>query len=83
MTMGVSGAAHGIAGDADTAVGAVLEAHRHAQAAGHFPMDLRFGGARANGDPAEQVVQVTGSHRLQQFCGDRQAELEHFAHQFA
>ncbi|MCY1413026.1 hypothetical protein D9M71_284480 [compost metagenome] len=79
----VSGAAHGVAGDADAAVGAVLEAHRHIQAAGHFPVDLRFGGARTDGNPAQQVVEVAGRHRLQQLGGDGQAKLEHFAHQLA
>ncbi|MNY53726.1 hypothetical protein D3C86_1895070 [compost metagenome] len=46
-------------------------------------MDLRFGGAGADRHPAEQVVEVAGGHRLQQFGGNRQAQLEHVAHQLA
>ncbi|MOA06318.1 hypothetical protein D3C78_1259490 [compost metagenome] len=82
MPMGMGGRAHGIAGNADPAVRAVLEPHGHAQAAGHFPMDLRFGGACTNGDPTEQVIEVAGGHGLQQFGGDGQAQLQYFAHQF-
>ena len=40
MAMGVGGGTHGVAGDTDTTVSPVLEPYRHAQAAGHFPMDL-------------------------------------------
>ncbi|MNI71106.1 hypothetical protein D3C73_1269630 [compost metagenome] len=46
-------------------------------------MDLRFGGACADGDPAEQVVKVAGGHGLQQFSGDGQAQAQHFTHQLA
>ena len=45
-------------------------------------MDLRFGGARTNGDPAQQVIEVAGGHGLQQFGGNRQAQAQHLAHQF-
>ncbi|MNX78449.1 hypothetical protein D3C86_1100420 [compost metagenome] len=83
MAMGMGGGAHGVAGDADTAVCPVLEPYRHAQAAGHFPVDLRLRGPGANRHPAQQIVEVTGRHRLQQFSGNGQAQSEHFAHQFA
>ncbi len=56
--------AHRIAGNGDTAVGAVLESDGHAQAAGHFAVDLRLGGARTDGDPTEQVFKVAGGHGL-------------------
>lgn len=74
-------AAHGIAGDGHATVGAVLEADRQLQAADHFPVDLRFGGARANRGPAQQVIEVPGNHRLQQLGGNRQATFDHVQHQ--
>ncbi|MNY78835.1 hypothetical protein D3C86_2192370 [compost metagenome] len=40
MAMRMGGRAHGIAGDSYTAIRTVLEPYRHAQAAGHFPVDL-------------------------------------------
>ncbi|MNO78373.1 hypothetical protein D3C76_695090 [compost metagenome] len=83
MAMWMGGRAHGVTGHADTAVGAVLEAYRHAQAAGHLAMNLRLGGTGANGHPAQQVIEVPGGHGLQQFSCHRQAEHEYFTHQFA
>ncbi|MNE38342.1 hypothetical protein D3C80_1322380 [compost metagenome] len=44
-------------------------------------MHLRFAGACADRRPAEQVVEVAGHQRLQQFGGDRQAEAERIQHQ--
>ncbi len=83
VAMSMRRTAHGIACHADTAVGAVLEAHRDAQAAGQFAMDLRFGGTRADCDPAQQVIEVARCHWLQHFAGQRQAQGQHFAHQVA
>ncbi|MCY1454911.1 hypothetical protein D9M71_720080 [compost metagenome] len=73
--------AHGVAGDADAAVGAVLEADRQVEAADHLAVHLRFAGACANRRPAEQVVEVASHQRLQQFGGDRQPEAEYIQHQ--
>lgn len=70
-----------VAGDADAAVGAVLEAHRQAEAADQLAVDLRFAGARADRRPAQQVVEVAGGQRLQEFGGQRQAEAQHVQHQ--
>ncbi len=82
MPMGMGRRTHRIRCDTDTAVGAILEPHRHRQAAGHFPVDLRFRGPRANGDPAQQVIDITGGHGLQQLGGNRQPQAQHLAHQF-
>ena len=71
MTMAVCCTAHGITRNRYPAVRAIFEAHGQVQAAGHFPVDLRFGRASANGRPAQQVVEVASSNRLQQFCRDR------------
>ncbi|MCY1185818.1 hypothetical protein D9M73_266320 [compost metagenome] len=44
-------------------------------------MDLRFGGACADRGPGQQVVEVAGSHRLQQLGSNRQAAFDHVQHQ--
>ncbi len=77
----MGGTAHGVAGDGDAAVGAVLEADRQFQATDHFAVDLRLGGARANRGPGQKVIEVAGGHWLQQFGGDRQAAFDHVQHQ--
>src|SRR5690606_8123450 len=74
---------HGVAGDAQAAVGTVLEAHRQLQPTDHFPVNLRFTGARTDGGPAQQIVEVAGRQRLQQFAGDRQAGSQDVQHQLA
>ena len=74
---------HGITGDTQAAVGTVLEAHRQLQAADQFAVDLRFAGARADGRPGQQVVEVARHQRLQQFGGERQAQRQHVQHQAA
>jgi len=44
-------------------------------------MDLRFAGACTDRGPAEQIVEVPGSQRLQQFAGDGQTGFENIQHQ--
>ena len=65
----------GVDRDGQAAVGAVLEADRRGQAAGHFAVGLRFGGARADGGPADQVLQVLRRDRVERFGGGRQAHF--------
>ena len=48
----------GVGGDADVAVGAVLEADGRRQAGGQLAVHLAFGGARADGAPGDQVAEV-------------------------
>ncbi|KPW99693.1 Uncharacterized protein ALO75_05364 [Pseudomonas syringae pv. coryli] len=72
---------HRVAGHRHAAISTVLEPDSHGQAAGHFPMDLRFGGASANRDPTEQIVEVARRHGLQYLGGDRQAQAQHLQHQ--
>ncbi|MNN50338.1 hypothetical protein D3C81_1649180 [compost metagenome] len=81
MAVRGGGAAHRVACDGDTAIGTVLETDRQLQAADHLTVNLRLGGARANRRPAQQVIEVTGDHRLQQLGGDRQAAFDHVQHQ--
>ena len=82
VTMAMGGGTHGVAGDGNATVGAVLEAYWQIKTAGHFAVDLRFRRAGANGHPAQQVVEVAGGDGLQQLGGDRQAHAQHFKHQF-
>ena len=46
-------------------------------------MDLAFGGACADGTPADQIGDVLADHHVQEFGGGRQAELVHFQQQAA
>ena len=66
---------HGIDGGDGTAVGAIFEADRHRQTRGHLPVGLAFGGAGADGRPADQIGDVLGHHRIEQLGSRRQAHL--------
>ena len=81
MTVRMGRRAHGIAGDAQAAVGAVLETHRQVEAADQFAVNLRLAGARTDGRPGQQVIEVARHQRLQQFGGERQAQRQHVQHQ--
>ena len=72
--MRVRGGAQRVDGHAQAAVGAVLKAHRRGQAAGHFPMGLRFRGARADGGPGDQVLKVLRRDRIEGLGGGGQAQ---------
>ena len=52
------GGKDGVDGDADAAIGAVLEADGGGEAGSQFPVDLAFGGAGADGSPTDQVADV-------------------------
>ncbi|MNQ46614.1 hypothetical protein D3C85_604360 [compost metagenome] len=65
------------------AVGAVLEADRGGQAGRHFAVSLGFGGAGADGRPADQVLQVLRGDRVQRFGGGGQAFFGQVAQQLA
>ena len=68
----MAGGDHGVERDAQAAVGAVLEADRHRQAARHLAMRLALGGARADRRPAQQIGDVLRHHRVEQLAGARQ-----------
>ena len=61
-------------GDLDVAVGAVLEAHRRAQARGQLAVHLAFGGARADRAPADQVADVLRADHVQELAARRHAQ---------
>src|SRR5690606_7710662 len=80
-TVRAGGGLQGVDRHAEVAVGTVLEADRGGQAGGQFPVGLGFGGARANGRPGDQVLQVLGRNRVQRLGGGRQAHVGQFAQQ--
>ena len=65
------------------AIGAILEAYRRRQAGGHFAVGLRFGGSRADGRPADQVLQVLRGDRVEGFGSGRQAHFSQITQQLA
>ena len=66
--------AHGVDGRLAIAVRAVLEAHRHRQAAGHLAVRLALGRARADGRPAHEVRDVLRHDGIQELRRRRQAQ---------
>ena len=58
---------HGIPGHFKIALCTVLEADRHRQPAGHFPVRLAFGGTGPYGDPTPKIGDVLGGYRVQGF----------------
>src|SRR5450830_361750 len=65
------------------AVGAVLEAHGRGQTRRHFAVGLGFGGARADGRPTDQVLQVLRGDRIKGFGGGGQAHFGQVQQQLA
>ncbi len=70
----VTGGAHRIDGDAGVAVGAVLEADRTGEGGGHLAVHLRFGGARADGAPGDEVADVLAGHHVEELGGGGHAK---------
>ena len=75
----VPGAADGVDGHTDIAVGGVLEAHGHGQTRGEFAMNLAFHGPRADGGKADEIGVVLPEGGVQEFVGRRQPERGHVA----
>ncbi len=69
--------------DRQRAVGAVLEADRRRQPARHLAVGLRFGRARADRGPRDQVRQVLRHDRVERLGGSRHAEIGQPAEQLA
>jgi hypothetical protein len=65
----------GVDGDADVAVGAVLEADRGRQAGRYLAVRLRFGRARADGRPGDQIAEILRRDRVERLGAGRQAEF--------
>ena len=73
----------GVGGRLDGAVGGVLEADRHRQAAGQLAVHLAFRVPRADRPPADQVAQVLRGDRVQPFDGGGQAHRQHIGQHLA
>lgn len=65
--------ANGVDGDAQTAVGAVLEAHGEGEARGQFAVQLGFGGAGANGAKRDEVGEELRGDGVEHLRGDGDA----------
>jgi len=68
------GRLHGVQGYLEAAIGAVLEADGHGKPAGHLAMSLRFGGARSNSSPGDEVGDVLGMMGSRNSDGCRQPD---------
>ena len=68
-TLGGSGCNHGVQGCAQPTLGSIFKPHRGGESAGQLPMGLRFGGAGANGRPADQTGDVLGCYRIEKLRG--------------
>ena len=71
-----AGGQDGVGGDADAAVGAVLEADRAAQAGGELAVALALGGACADRAPGDQLGDVLRAEQVEELGGRRQAGAE-------
>ena len=69
------GCLHGVHGDLQVAVGAVLEADREGEAAGHLAVGLGFGGAGADGAPADHVGHIFRCDRIEHLVGHRHLQF--------
>ena len=78
-----TGGVAGVGGGLDGAVGGVLEAHRHGQAAGQLAVHLGFGVARADGAPADRVADVLRGDGVKPFGGGGQAKAQHIGEHLA
>ena len=65
---------HGVDRNLNITVGCILEADRHGQPRCHLAVGLRFGRARTNGGPSDQVVDVLGRDRVKHFSANRKSE---------
>eukprot|EP00754_Rhynchopus_humris_P015374 Rhum_TRINITY_DN14437_c6_g1::Rhum_TRINITY_DN14437_c6_g1_i1::g.89655::m.89655 len=71
----VLGGLHGVAGNLHVARRAVLEADRHRQAARQLAVDLRLGGACADGAPRDAVGEELRGDGVEELAAARQAQL--------
>lgn len=81
--LGLGGGFDGVDGGGDGAIGAVFEAEGHGEAGGHLTVGLRFGGAGADGGPADEVGDVLRRDRIEELGGGGEAEVEDVAEEGA
>ena len=82
-SLGLGGGLDGVDGGGDGTVGAVLETERHRQTRGHLAVGLRFGGAGADGGPADEVGNVLRGDGVEELGGGGQTEVEDVAEERA
>ena len=75
------GCQNGVGCHFHAAVGAVLEAHGAGQATGQLAVALAFGGACADGAPADEFADELGREQIEEFGGNGHAELQHVQQQ--
>ena len=75
------GCQNGVGCHFHAAVGAVLEAHGAGQATGQLAVALAFGGACADGTPADEFADELGREQIEEFGGNGHAELQHVQQQ--
>lgn len=73
--MRVAAGTHRVDGDGHAAVRTVLEADREGDARREFAMELRLGGARANGAPRNKVVEILRRYGVEELRADGDAEM--------
>ena len=66
---------HGVVGDVQAAIGSVLEADGHGEAAGKLPVGLALAGAGSDGGPGEQVRHELRHEGVEQLAGAGQGQL--------
>ncbi len=71
---------HGINGNLQIAVGAVFEADREGEAAGHFSVGLAFGGPCADRSPADRVGHILWGDGVKHFSCNRQTHFGDIKH---
>ncbi|VTM89198.1 Uncharacterised protein [Raoultella ornithinolytica] len=73
--MAGAGGTDGIDGNTGITIGTVFEADRAGERGGHFPVDLAFGGTRADSTPAYQVGNKLSGHHIEKFGGGGDPQL--------
>ena len=79
----VRGGPHGIDGDLDVAIRAVLEANRHREARRQVAVHLALGRARADGAPRHGVGDELRGDRVKELATRRDAQLHHIEQELA
>ena len=74
-TVRCAGRYHRIQRDLQASIRPVFKSHRHGKAARHFAVGLRFGGARADSSPTNQVVDILRDNGIEKLRGNRKSDF--------
>ncbi len=75
--MAGAGGANSVNGNASIAIRTIFKADRTRERRSHFPMDLAFGGTRANRSPTDQIGNKLASDHIKKLCGGRYSQFVH------